>query len=241
MKSWIWLIELEGVMGKFKRCVCSDAIKEKTKGLLENLTVALVSGDITVIGKLLKDVMGSPYFIREEIFWQSFIEYLDNTCDDECDLRKLSEMLAEDGNSNENAKRLLKIIDDIETQRKAIYLSNLTRACCQHLIDKNKFFKLSQCIVRLTDEDLMFLCDNIDKKKISTDEEYIDDFRNCGLMKEVDGGFVYTKRAFELKKYSLWYGHDVEIPEIPERQIIAATSNEEIEKLFEEKTSWETF
>lgn len=100
---------------------------------------------------------------------------------------------------------------------------------------------MSQCIVRLTDEDLIFLCDNIDKKKISTDEEYIDDFRNCGLMKEVEGGFVYTKRAFELKKYSLWYGHDVEIPEIPERQIIAIANTEDIEKLFEEKTSQGTF
>lgn len=237
----MWLTESEVFMGKLKTLVCSNEIREKGKGLLENLAVALVSGDIIAIGNLFKDIVGNPYFIKEEIFWQNFIEYLDNTCDDEDDLRKLSEMLAEDGNSNENAKRLLKLIDDIGTRRKAIYISNLTRACCQHLIDRNKFFKLSQCIVRLTDEDLIFLCDNISKKKIETDEEYIDDFRNCGLMKEVDGGFVYTKRAFELKKYSLWYGYDVEIPEIPERQILTTTSKEDIEKMFEEKTSWGTF
>lgn len=220
-------------MGKLRNLIHSNEIREKGKSMLENLTVALLSGDVIAIGNLLRELVGSPYFIREEIFWQNFIEYLDNACDDEDDLRKLSEVLAEDGNSNENAKRLLKIIDDIGTRRKAIYISNLTRACCQHLIDRGKFFKLSQCIVRLTDEDLAFLCDNISKKKVETDEEYIDDFRNCGLMKEVDGGFVYTKRAFELKKYSLWYGHEVEIPEIPERQIIAAATSADIEKLFE--------
>ena len=60
-------------------------------------------------------------------------------------------------------------------------------------------------------------------------------------MKEVDGGFAYTKRAFELKKYSLWYEHDVEIPEIPERQIIAKATNADIEKMFDEKMSWGTF
>jgi hypothetical protein len=30
----------------------------------------------------------------------------------------------------------------------------------------DKFFKLSQCIVRLTDEDLFFLCDNIARRKL---------------------------------------------------------------------------
>lgn len=209
--------------------------------MLENLASALLSGDFVSVGKLIKALVGSPYFIREEIFWDNFIEYLDNVCYDEDGLRKLSEMLADDGNSDENAKRLIKIIDDVGTREKTVYISNLTRACCQHLIDRSKFFKLSQCIIRLTDEDLIFLCNNISGKKVETDEEYIDDFRNCGLLKEVDGGFVYTKRAFELKKYSLWYGHDVEIPEIPERQIVTIVTDADIEKVFDKKMTWEKF
>lgn len=221
-------------MGIIQTMAKSTEIKEYGKTMLEELVTVIVGGDMLALGKLIRDILNSPYFVREQIFWQNFIDYLDNACDDEDDLRKLSEVLAEDGNSNENAKRLLKIIDDVGTKRKAVYISNLTRACCQQLIDRSKFFKLSQCIVRLTDEDLVFLCDNISKKKIETDEEFIDDFRNCGLIKEVDGGFVYTKRAFELKKYSLWYGHDVEIPEIPERQIIGIATSADINKMFEE-------
>ena len=220
-------------MGMIKSLAKSTEIKEYGKTMLEELVSAIASGDILALGKLIRDIFNSPYFIREQIFWKNFIDYLDNACEDEKGLRTLSEKLAEDGNSYENTKRIIKIIDDVGTRRKALYVSNLTRACCMGNISVSKFFKLSQCIVGLTDEDLMFLCENIGPKTIDTDEEYIDDFRNCGLLKEVEGGFVYTKRAYELKKYSLWYGYDVEIPQIPERQMISGIGYEIIDDMFD--------
>lgn len=206
-------------MGMIKSMVKNEEIKEQGKTMIDELVYALVGGDIVALEKFLKNILKSPYFIQTQIFWQNFIDYLDNACPDKDSLRKLSEMLAEDGNSNENAKRIIKIIDDAGTKKKAIYLSNLTRACCMESISVSQFFKLSQCIVRLTDEDLTYLNENINGAVIEDDEEFIDDFRFCGLLKEVAGGFVYTKRAFELKKYSLSYGHNVEIPNIPKRQM----------------------
>ena len=223
-------------MGIIKSMVENTEIKEYGKNILEELASAIVSGDIMALGKLLIHIFNSPYFIREQIFWQNFIDYLDYACESKADLMKLSEKLAEGGNSVENAKRIIKIIDDAGTRKKAIYVSNLTRAYCMENITTNQFYKLAQCIVRLTDEDLEFLKEHINGKIIETDEEYIDDFRNCGLLKEVAGGFVYTKRAFELKKYSLWYGHEVSIPRIPERQMqanIGAISEAEIESIFD--------
>ena len=222
------------IVGVIKSMTKSTEIKEYGKIMLEELVAAIAGGDILALGKLIKDIFDTPYFVREQIFWQNFIDYLDNACEDEGDLRILSQKLAEDGNSYENAKRIIKIIDDVGTKKKALYVSNLTRACCMGNISVSKFFKLSQCIVGLTDEDLVFLCDNISQKKIDTDEEYIDDFRNCGLLKEVEGGFVYTKRAYELKKYSLWYGHNVEIPQIPERQMISGIDYEIIDDMIVE-------
>lgn len=206
-------------MGAIKYMMKNREIKENEKSMLEELVTAIVGGDILALGKLLQDILNSPYFIREQIFWQNFIDYLDNACDNEEDLRKLAEKLAENGDSYENTKRIIKIIDEVGTKKKAIYISSLTRACCMGNISISKFFKLAQCIERLTDEDLEFLNDTINGDVIKTDEEYIDDFRNCGLLKEGAGGFVYTKRAYELKKYSLWYGHDVIIPHIPDRQM----------------------
>ena len=221
-------------MGVIKSMTKSTEIKEYGKTMLEELVAAIAGGDILALGKLIRDIFNTPYFVREQIFWQNFIDYLDNACENEEDLRILSGKLAEDGNSYENAKRIIKIIDDVGTKKKALYVSNLTRSCCMGNISVSKFFKLSKCIVGLTDEDLAFLCDNISQKTIDTDEEYIDDFRNCGLLKEVEGGFVYTRRAYELKKYSLWYGHDVEIPQIPERQMISAIGYEIIDDMFSE-------
>lgn len=202
----------------------STEIRMYEKTLLEELVMAILEKDIISLGKFIKDICCSPYFIREQIFWQNFIEFLDNTFSDNDELRRFSVKLEEDGDSYENAKRIIKIIDDAGTKKKAIYISNLTRAYCLGKIDLYKYFKLTQCIIRLTDEDLIFLCDNISSKHIDTDEDYIDDFRNCGLLKEVRGGFVYTKRAYELKKYSLWYGHNVEIPQIPDRQMHSGLS-----------------
>lgn len=228
-------------MGVIKCITENIAIKEQGKTVLEELVITIANGDVLALGKLLKDVLKSPYFVREQIFWQNFIDYLDNACADEEELRKLSEKLAEEGDGCENAKRIIKIIDDVGTKKKALYVSNLTRAFCMGHITTNQFFKLAQCIIQLTEEDLDFLNEQISSKVISTDEEYIDDFRNCGLLKEVSGGFAYTKRAFELKKYSLWYGHDVKIPTIPERLIqtedmdFGEVSESEIDSLFDEE------
>lgn len=47
----------------------------------------------------------SPYSVREQILWQNFIEFLDNTFFNNNELRKFSVKLDEDGNSYENAKR----------------------------------------------------------------------------------------------------------------------------------------
>lgn len=214
-------------MGIIQSMKKNEEIKGYGKTMLEELVSAILGGDAVALGKLIKDVLNGPYFIREQMFWQNFMDYLDYTCANKEELRKLSEKLAEDGKSFENTKRIIKIIDDAGTRKKCIYISNLTRACCMGLIPLSKFFKLSQCIDRLTDEDLEFLNNNISGNLIDTDEEYIDDFRNCGLLKEVAGGFVYTKRAYELKKYSLNYGYDVKIPEIPERQMQSNLSFEE--------------
>lgn len=224
-------------MLSLKDILQNDEIKEAGGNVLVDLTSALKDGDVMVLGNLVVEFSRNPYFIRDAIFWQNFKDYLLNVCVDDERLRKLSAKLAEDGDAQENAKRIIKIIDDVGTKKKAIYISNLTRACCMELIDINKFFKLSQCITRLTDEDLQFLATNISTNIIDTDEEYIDDFRNCGLLKEVDGGFSYTRRAYELKNYSLSYDETVNIPELPSRQMIGSIDNEDIEKLFVEKTS----
>lgn len=77
-------------MGVIKRMMKNTEIKEYGKSMLEELVGAIVSGDILALGKLLTDILNSPYFIQEQIFWQNFIDYMGNACGNEEDLRKLS-------------------------------------------------------------------------------------------------------------------------------------------------------
>lgn len=94
---------------------------------------------------------------------------------------------------HEYSKRIVKLIDDCGTIQKAVYLSNISRAFAKHEIDKRLFFKLGQCIRMLTEEDLLFLRENVKEGIISGEGDYVDDFRGLGLMYEVEGGFLILR------------------------------------------------
>ena len=109
-------------------------------------------------------------------------------------------------------------MDDCGTIQKTYYTACFARAVRNKGIDSNMFFKLSHCIRSLTEEDFLLLKKSITTNVIDSDEDYIEDFRALGLMRDVDGRFAYTKRAFELNKYALDYEGKVEIPDhFPER------------------------
>lgn len=84
----------------------------------------------------------------------------------------------------------------------------------------------------MTEEDLAFLISDIrrtGKNTIKEDRDNIDDFRAAGLLKEVDGGFTYTIRAFELMKYGLAADDNIQIPkEIQERMMAGMIKLEDI-------------
>lgn len=213
----------------------SSEMRNYGKNVVEKLVATLVDHDKKAFISLINDVWNGPLFIRDEIFWQNFIQYINDTCTNQEELRKFSNRLAESDNPFEDVRRIIGIIDAAQTQKKVKYISNLTRACCMGNITKSKFFKLAQCIERLTDEDIDLL-NNVSEAVVKTDEEFIEDFRNCGLLKEIDGGFAYTKRAYELKKYSLQYEleNTVKIPQIPNRQMpkaIEEITEDEIDKI----------
>ena len=70
------------------------------------------------------------------------------------------------GNPNklhEYTKRIVKVIDNCAIIQKAVYLANISRAFAKHEIDKRLFFKLGQRIRMFTEEDLLFLRENVKK------------------------------------------------------------------------------
>lgn len=215
----------------------------------------LLSNDPWAIIDAIKQVRELPSTIRDGIFFDCLESYILNISkyDEhqgkfvENNLKRLGIALADVSPNQESgyvgdverlheySKRIIKLIDDCGTVQKAVYLANISRAFVDCQINKREFFKLAQCLRMLTEEDLLFLKENINGGIVTEDGEYIDDFRGLGLIYEVDGGFAYSQRAFRLLKYALEYEQSISIPEsFPERIMMSAISDKDIDKLFDD-------
>lgn len=239
------------MLSTMKNTVSSETAKTAAKDFYHNI-LDVFSLDPVAALDLIKDVKNLPSTIRDGIFFECFEAYILNLNEYdykkkafvEDNLKKMAISLAEvspndeadyAGDPNrlhEYSKRIVKLIDDCGTIQKAVYLANISRAFAKHEIDKRLFFKLGQCIRMLTEEDLMFLKTNVTEGTVSGAGDYVDDFRGQGLMYEVDAGFAYSKRAFQLLRYALDYEGTVRIPEkFPERNVMTAMTDDEIDEI----------
>lgn len=233
----------------------SETVKAEASEFVEN-AIGVFMKDPLAAKNTVEQLLRLPSTIRDGIYWENFLQYLLHVYEyDEATGRfsenlgqKLAEMLAEETPNEdagypgdrdrlrENAKRLVKLIDDAGTMQKAVYYANLTRAVLHKLISRDKFFKLCNCVRSLTEEDLLFLTSDIQKTGTNTikdDRDNLDDFRAVGLLMEVEEGFSYTRRAFELLKYGLKYEESIVIPENIQSRMKAGTiSNGEIDNIF---------
>lgn len=223
---------MDNMLNKISVTVKSSTVQEAGKTILSDL-LGVFMCDPTAALSLAGNLKNLPLTIRDGIFLECLEIYILNSYQfneetsqfEAQNLQSLAVALAAaspnadsgyEGNPEkliEYAKRLIKLIDDCGTKQKAYYLACITRSLLSKQINTHKFFQLSRCIRNLTEEDLLFLCEHIQKGNISRDEEYIDDYRALGLIYETNDGFSYSKRAFELKKYALCYESHVEIPD----------------------------
>lgn len=240
------------MLSTLKNTVSSGTARDTAKDFYHNI-LDVFSLDPVAALDLVKGVKNLPSTIRDGIFFECFETYILNLnkYDDkkkafvEDNLKNMAISLAEvspndeagyEGDPDklhEYSKRIVKLIDDCGTIQKAVYLANISRAFAKHEIDKRLFFKLGQCIRMLTEEDLLFLRENVKEGTISGESDYIDDFRGLGLMYEVDGGFSYSPRAFKLLEYALDYEGKVSVPEkFPERNVVTVATDDDIKALF---------
>lgn len=239
------------MLSTMRNTVSSETAKAAATDYYHNI-LDVFSLDPVAALDLIKDIKNFPSTIRDGIFFECFEAYILNLNEYdykkkafiEDNLKKMAISLAEvspndeadyvgDPNRlHEYSKRIIKLIDDSGTIQKAVYLANISRAFANHEIDKRLFFKLGQCIRMLTEEDLMFLKTNVTEGTVSGAGDYVDDFRGQGLMYEVDAGFAYSKRTFQLLRYALDYEGTVRIPEkFPKRNVMTAVTDDEIDEI----------
>lgn len=185
--------------------------------LFENIISAL-TGDLIAFKKATELFIKSPMFIRECLFWEKFKQFLEGTFREAEDRIKLSAVFADNEEREDYARRILSIIDNIDTKSKVRYISNLTRALLLGSINKLDYYRLCNAIRNTLEEDLIFLNSNLGKKFI-TINIHIDFLKQNGLMVQTlisstSSGeaydkeeYVFTPYAKMLDQFALDYGN----------------------------------
>ena len=88
--------------------VSNNAVKEDSESFINDEGVL---GNPWALAKVMIAIAKSPFYIREQLFWSKLETFLNGIYLEESDRAILRAKLAENGNSNENALRLVASID----------------------------------------------------------------------------------------------------------------------------------
>lgn len=210
-----------------------NELKDKTQGtLLEALINCFIKNPVD-FGKNIIELMHQTKSIPDMILWNNFYLFLQEGNFDYDILRKLAVRLEESGNKQENATCIVYTINRVDDPRKAKFISWLTLSLINNEIDFDNYFRMVKTVENLVYADLIYISENVEKVMIDSDNIHIDDFLANGLIYSIDGGFAYTDKSYDLVEYGIQRGHNVRRPrKKPERQILAITTDEEIEAMF---------
>lgn len=210
-----------------------NELKDKTQGtLLEALINCFIKNPVD-FGKNIIELMHQTKSIPDMILWNNFYLFLQEGNFDYDILRKLAVRLEESGNKQENATCIVYTINRVDDPRKAKFISWLTLSLINNEIDFDNYFRLVKTVENLVYADLIYISENVEKVTIDSGNIHIDDFLANGLIYSIDGGFAYTDKSYDLVEYGIQRGHNVRRPrKKQERQILAITTDEEIEAMF---------
>lgn len=195
-------------------------------GGIANFTKNVISaatGDIVAASEALKFIEKGPMFIRECLFWEKFTVFMDGVFLEDNDVRKLSEIFAEKEEQEEYARRIVKVIDDIDIRIKINYLINLTRALLAGLIVKTDYYRLINVVRNTLEEDLKYLSDKIGKKSLKANIHF-EFLKQNGLaiqpiISDDNEEYIFTSLAYMLDKYGLNYNSEKYQYSVPDRSL----------------------
>lgn len=196
-------------------------VLNQNKAEILDLIIDVLFGGSSDKLKLLGDVLLKDGRVSDLIFWNNFQMFLKEGNFDVTILRKFSERLEEHGNKEGYGIAIIKAIDDVESDEKARCLANLTQSVINSEITVEDYFRVIHTSKQLIREDLEFLSRSITAETF-LDNEYLDDYLVNGLIKQVDGGYVYTDRAWDIVEHGICKGHKVNRPnKIKEREVFS--------------------
>ena len=208
---------------------------EKVGDNLSNFLIDFLTGNYVTVSydfvKIGKGILDIPNYRR----WSNFYKFLcsgrfvDEFYNVNYDLlRSLSEILEQEGNAKENAKRIVYIVFDMECDLSVRYIGRLTEALINHKILFKQYFRCLKIISNIIVEDIELLAikmENKDYDYILNDEATIE-FVNNGLLIQKEGRLIPTNLAYDLINCGVRWGHmEIEKPhDLPGIEIIDTRS-----------------
>ena len=143
-----------------------ETIKEKLQSIVDNPTDLI---RYATLAKPLKNFIKekAPFLYPSWQFWDNVDKFFNSGILNDNDKKKLIDKLSSDKNKNKVGKKIIGIIEKVETDKKLVYIINATKSLVDDKIEFPIYFRICHTISQTLEEDLQFLNNHIDKKAIS--------------------------------------------------------------------------
>lgn len=154
---------------------------------LSSLSNVLTVGQLAIYFKnyLKKNY---PWVYPEWKFWDNMTKFFNSDILTDEDKQKLVEKVSSEKNKEEVGKRIIKLVGNVNTNKKLAYIINATKSLANDAVDLSTYFRICHVISNSLDEDLRFLGEHISESEVPYSIEV------SGLQ---TAGLVYFKSADE--------------------------------------------
>ena len=223
----------------------ADRERRVTAGEILEDVIRAVLGDKISLAKVAGTLLNLP----EQIFWAKMEMFLVGIYSNEEDRERLCAKFDQMGKKEENAFRLIEIINRVESKQKVRYLIRATRCFMDGHIDNPIYFRICHVIMHAVDEDLMFLKAHIGEADFSYNSN-VQGLLTLGLMHQsvigLDGDQKYSFVSFAYIIYHCAVDDSAEMNcdsvqqfckiEAPRTQIVLGIAKEEdVDDIFKDK------
>jgi len=188
-------------------------------GNISKKAFSAATGDKVAMLEIFSFFINGPKQIRDYIFFEKYSMFLKAVFLDDDDIRKLSEVFADNEERNDYARSIIQTIDDIDSLDKTKHIINLTRAVLGGFIKKPDYFRLINVVRRTMLEDLLYLNRNIKRTNLKNNIHIQFLERNYLVTQTVisggdfnsdedDNEFEFTQLAHMLDQFGLDYGNE---------------------------------
>lgn len=201
--------------------------------------IGALTGSFSDMGELSKEMISCPFLIQNKFFWDNFKYFLKRIHLTEEEKEILRNKLTVDGNYNDNAKRIIYVLSDIDTEKKVDYVIYATKSLMDGKIEIDEYFRVCNAITTLIYEDLQFLKANIDNNNLRYGLA-VQALMNAGIISrnqspmELEYSYSFTPFAEKIYKNAICPEdhHDLRIGEPKPRDAVEIASNEDIDNMF---------